>query len=171
MSPAMPAMELASPEPIRSEHVTADFSSGEPSLDSWLRSHALAAATMRTANTFVVCRADKVAGYYSLANGAVAHSVTSAKVRRNTPDPIPATVLARLAVDTSEQRKGLGRELLIDAAKRTMAAAAAHSAARILIVHPLHDKAARFYDKFGFKPLKGDATALYITLDTLADGL
>jgi predicted N-acetyltransferase YhbS len=125
---------------------------------------------MRTANTFVVCRGRKVVGYYSLANGAVAHATTSAKVRRNTPDPIPATVLARLAVATAEKGQGLGRDLLIDASRRILAAAK-HSAARLVIVHPLNDGAAAFYVKFGFRPLGADTTALYLPLATLADGL
>lgn len=109
-------------------------------------------------------------GYFSLANGAVDHDKTTAKVRRNTPDPIPATVLARLAVDNAEKGQGLGRDLLIDASRRILSAAK-HSAARLLIVHPLNDSAALFYEKFGFRRLQSDATAMYVTLDTLADGL
>jgi predicted N-acetyltransferase YhbS len=111
-----------------------------------------------------------VVGYFSIANGAVDHNKTTAKVRRNTPDPIPATVLARLAVETAEKGRGLGRDLLIDASRRILLAAK-HSAARLLIVHPLNDTAASFYEKFGFRSLRGETTAMFITLDTLADGL
>jgi predicted N-acetyltransferase YhbS len=151
-------------------HAVAPFDSGEPSLNLWLQKHALLAVGTRTANTFVVCRGDAVVGYFSLANGAVAHTQTSAKVRRNTPDPIPATVLARLAVDVTEHGAGLGRDLLADAGRRVLAAAE-HSAARLLLVHPLNSAAASFYEHYGFRPLRGDTAAMYIPLQALVEGL
>ena len=161
---------LTSPAPIRGGHNVTRFDCGEPSLNLWLEKHALIAATMRTANTFVVCRGRRVVGYFSLANGAVDHNKTTAKIRRNTPDPIPATVLARLAVHNADKEQGLGRDLLIDASRRILAAAK-HSAARLVVVHPLNTTAAAFYEKFGFRPLRGDTTAMFIALATLADGL
>lgn len=162
--------KLTAPSPLRPAHNVSAFDCGEPSLNLWLEKHALVAVSTRTANTFVVSRGRKVVGYFSIANGAVDHNKTTAKVRRNTPDPIPATVLARLAVDNAEKGQGLGRDLLVDASRRILSAAK-HSAARLLIVHPLTETAASFYEKFGFRPLRGDTTAMFITLDTLADGL
>jgi predicted N-acetyltransferase YhbS len=162
--------KLTAPSPLRPAHNVSAFNCGEPSLNLWLEKHALVAVGSRTANTFVVCRGRKVVGYFSIANGAVDHNKTTAKVRRNTPDPIPATILARLAVDNAEKGHGLGRDLLIDANRRILLAAK-HSAARLLIVHPLTDTAAAFYEKYGFRSLRGDTTAMFITLNTLADGL
>ena len=97
--------KLTRPAILRAGHNLERFDCGEDILSIWLRKRALAAVSDRTANTFVVCRGRRVVGYFSLANGAVAHSDTSAKVRQNMPDPIPATVLARLAVDVEEQRR------------------------------------------------------------------
>lgn len=168
MSPALDG--LSRPEPINVTHDLTGFDCGARSLNLWLRQHALAAAARRTANTFVVCRGSRVVGYYSLANGAVAHDGASAKVRRNTPDPIPATILARLAVDASEKGRGLGRDLLVDVFRKTLIGARL-TAARLLIVHPLDDGAAAFYAKFGFRPLGGATTALYLPIATLADGI
>ena len=37
------------------------------------------------------------------------------RIRRNMPDPVPNMLLARLAVDTSLQGRGIGRALLRDA--------------------------------------------------------
>lgn len=169
MAPAA-QLKLTAPTPLRAAHKTAGFNCGEPSLNLWLERHALVAASARTANTFVVCRGRKVVGYFSIANAAVDHDKTSAKVRRNTPDPIPATLLARLAVDNAEKGNGLGESLLVDAGRRILLAAK-HSAARLLIVHPLTEMAVAFYAKYGFRPLKGETSAMFITLDTLADGL
>jgi ribosomal protein S18 acetylase RimI-like enzyme len=155
-----------------------DFDCGEEALNIWLRKRALPAIAARTANTFVVCRGRRVVGYFALAHGAVAHKETAAKVRRNMPDPIPATILARLAVDKTEQGRGLGQELLQEAMKRALAGAK-HSAARILVVHALNSRAVEFYRKNGFLPLKGataapaegEIIALTMPLDTIAAAL
>lgn len=167
MSPASGG--LSPPEPIGQAHDLSAFDCGAPSLDLWLRQYARPAAIRRTANTFVVCRAARVVGYYSLANGAVAHGGVSAKVRRNTPDPIPATILARLAVDVTQKGRGLGRDLLVDAFLKVLLGAR-FTAARLLIVHPLDEGAAAFYAKYGFRALGGDTTALYLPVATLGDG-
>ena len=161
---------LSKPAAIRGGHDLATFDCGEPALNYWLVRHALAAAAMRTANTIVVCRGRRVVAYYSLANGAVDHATTSAKVRRNTPDPIPATVLARLAVESNEKGRGLGADLFADAVRRVLIASN-HSAARLMIVHPLNNRAASFYEKLGLRRIRGDTTAMCIALDTLIGGL
>lgn len=168
--PEAQAPRLTAPAPLLPSHNVSRFDCAEPSLNLWLQKHALLASGMRTANTFVACRGELVVGYFSLANAAVAHVQTSAKIRRNTPDPIPATLLARLGVDVTEKGRGMGADLLADAARRVLAAAE-YSAARLLLVHPLNSNAAAFYDRYGFKPLQGETTAMYIPLMTLADGL
>ena len=158
------------PEPLKEAHNVADFNCDEPALDAWLKEKALSAGVARTANTFVVCRDRRVVGYYSLATATVPHNTTNAKNRRNSPDPIPAMLLARLACDESEKGKGLGRDLLLDASRRVLGAAES-VAARLLVVHPISKSAEAFYEKYGCRPLKGGSDAMCVSLDTLADGL
>lgn len=162
--------KLTKPAPLREGHNIARFDCGVGSLNYWLHERALPAGAARTANTIVVCRGRTVVGYVSVANGAAAHSQTSARVRRNTPDPIPATVIARLAVDKTEQGKGLGSDLLFEALKRALAATK-YSAAKIVIVHPLSERAAKFYGGYGFKPLKGETSAMFLPMETVADSV
>jgi ribosomal protein S18 acetylase RimI-like enzyme len=50
-------------------------------------------------------------------------------------------------------------------------AGAKYSAARLLIVHPLNKRALDYYRKFGFRPLRGDSSALYLPLETIVDAL
>lgn len=161
---------LSRPRPLTAAHDVEGFDCGEAELNHWLLARALEAQRSRTANTYVACRGHRVVGYYSMANGAVAHTGTKSKVRRNTPNPIPATILARLAVDTSEKGRGLGRDLLIDAARKTLAGAR-FTAARLLIVHPLNESAAAFYEKYGFQKFAQDNAALYLPVDSLVDAL
>ena len=70
--------------------------------------------------TFVITVGHKVVGYYALASGAIAVAGSVGRLRRNMPDPIPVAVLGRVAVDRSQQGRGLGRALFRDAAAETI---------------------------------------------------
>lgn len=94
------------------------FSSGVGELDRWLRSSALVAAAAGTAATYVLCRGERVVGYYALAMSAVSHQSAPSRLRRGMPDPVAVVLLARLALDRAERGTGLGGHLLIDALRR-----------------------------------------------------
>lgn len=86
------------------------------------------------------------------------------------PDPIPVMLMGRLAVDTSEQGKGLGRALLKDAILRTLKAAEI-AGMRALLVHALDEKAAEFYLRNGFLVSPIDPLVLMLPLDTARGAL
>ncbi|MFT3871445.1 MAG: GNAT family N-acetyltransferase [Nocardioides sp.] len=65
--------------------------------------------------------------------------------------------------DTKAQGSGLGRVLVRDAIPSTLAAAD-RIGVRILLVHTLHEQAATFYDKLGFKRSPTDPLHLYLLL-------
>ena len=67
------------------------------------------------------------------------------------PEPVPVILLGQLAVDAAYQGRGLGADLLIDAGKRSLAAAKVIGA-RAIIVQALDDQATRFYQRWGFRP-------------------
>jgi predicted N-acetyltransferase YhbS len=89
------------------------------------------------------------------------------KVKRNMPDPIPAIILARLAVDQSCQGQGLGYSLLPDGLLRCQAAAG-YIGAKVILVHALSDKAKAFYEYFGFRTSPIDDRVLMLVLSELA---
>ena len=140
------------PEPLAAHHRVAEFDSGEPVLDGWVRQRALGNQASGATRTFVVADAmDLVVGYYAMAAGAVARVAASGSVRRNMPEPIPVMVLARLAVDRRAQGHQLGAALLRDAVMRARLVAG-HAGVRALLVHALHDRARDFYQRHGFEP-------------------
>lgn len=63
---------------------------------------------------------------------------------------VPATLLARLAVDRSEAGRGLGKALLKDAFVRFLRAQEI-VASRVLLVHAIDEDARQFYARFGFE--------------------
>jgi GNAT superfamily N-acetyltransferase len=75
--------------------------------------------------------------------------------------PIPAVLLARLAVDQSVQGHGLGSFLLRDATARTLAAAA-ELGIRVMLVHALNQSARDFYAHHGFEPSRTDPMNLQL---------
>ncbi|MCL1899963.1 MAG: GNAT family N-acetyltransferase [Promicromonosporaceae bacterium] len=143
------------------------FTSGQPSLDDWLRYHALRAQNQGSARTrALVRRGDKqVLGYYSLAPT----QVDRAQLPRGATgglSTVPAYLLARLALDQSIQGQGLGADLLADAMEETLSAAA-HAAGRLLVVDAIDDTARTFYEHHGFKRI-GASWRLYLRLSSIA---
>jgi len=79
------------------------------------------------------------------------------------PDPIPAVVLARLAVDTNYQGRGLGRALF-RGATRSDAHAADTIGIRGIVVHAISEEARKFYIALDFEPCPAEAMTLVVTL-------
>lgn len=145
------SLQLSAPQPLAAVHLLDEFSSGETSLDEWLRRRALANQLSGASRSFVVTDASgRVFGYYAMAAGAVSHSMATSGVRRNMPDPIPVMVLARLAVDHRAQGIKLGAALLQDAVNRAMVVSQ-HAGVRALLVPALNDRARQFYEHYGFQ--------------------
>jgi predicted N-acetyltransferase YhbS len=159
-------MKFTTPEPIATHHAIADFSCGNISLDDWLKKRALANQSSGATRTFVVLADEKVVGYYALASGAISTQSVQGSFRRNMPDPIPVVILARLAIDTSVQGKGVGRALFRDAALRVMQAADAIGI-RGIIVHAISQQAKDFYIALGFNVSPLEPMTLMISLKDL----
>jgi GNAT superfamily N-acetyltransferase len=137
------------PRPLRPDDSLTAFDSGEPTLDKWLIERARSNEVSGASRTYVLAAGNRVAGYYCLAAGSVIRAETPAAPRRNMPEPIPAIVLGRLAIDRRHQGQGLGTGLLKDAVRRTLVAAEV-AGIRAIMVHALHERAARFYERHGF---------------------
>ena len=159
-------MTLQPPAPLDRTHDLSAFSSGVPSLDDWLRRRALANQYTGASRTFVVCEASNVVAYYALASGGVMASHAPGRFRRNMPDPIPVAILARLAIDTPWQGRGLGRALVQDAVFRLVNAAKTLGI-RGVLVHAISAEAKAFYLALGFNPSPLDPMTLMISLADL----
>lgn len=155
--------EAGPPEKLLAAHDVSAFDSGEPALDDWLRRRALPNEEGGASRTYVVCVGAKVVGYYSLALGAVAHTHAPGRVRRNMPDPVPAMILGRLAIDKDYQGTGLGAGLLRDAILRTIQAASI-AGIRVILVHAISEAAKRFYERHGFSASPVDPMTVMITV-------
>jgi GNAT superfamily N-acetyltransferase len=156
-------MPLTRPEPLADIHELNDFFSGVTSLDDWLKRRARANQVSGASRTYVVAHGNKVVGYYALASGAIATADSVGRFRRNMPEPIPVVVLGRLAVDRSQQGRGLGRALFRDCALR-VAQAADTIGIRGIVVQAISDQAKAFYQALGFDPSPAEPMTLMVTL-------
>lgn len=138
-------------------------------MNDWLR-RAAAHQRSGTVRTYVTCRGGAVVGYYALAAAAVARTEATGRVARNAPDPIPAILLARLAVDISVQGRGLGADLLRDALLRCLQAADIIGV-RAVLVHALNDRVVDFYTRHGFRPSPISPLTLMVTMEQLRASL
>ena len=161
---------LSPPELLADHHDIGSFSSGEASLDDWLRRRARANQVSGASRTYVVCQGRQVIGYYALASGVVTVENASGRFRRNMPDPIPVVLLARLAVDRTWQGRGIGRALFRDAARRVEHAADAIGV-RGIVVQAISEEAKAFYQALGFDPSPREPMMLMVTLSNIRAAL
>lgn len=154
---------LRGPEPLIETHDVSGFDCGNEALNRFLHRHALQNQRNQSARTYVAVRGEtRVIGYYSLAAASAEYETVPSRIAKGLAQhPIPLTLLARLAVDNEEQGAGIGAGLLKDALKRFLQAQSI-IAARALVVHAKDDRAAEFYQHFGFVPSPLDPYHLYL---------
>jgi GNAT superfamily N-acetyltransferase len=146
------------PEPLDADHHIEDFDCGVESLNVWLKKHAAAAAAAGSARTYVMHdeEQDRVVGFHALAAASINHAEGTRRAAKGMPRrPIPAVLLARLAVDSSIQGRGVGAWLLRDAMLRSLSAAESVGM-RLLLVHAIDNAATAFYEHHGFEPSPTD---------------
>lgn len=169
MEPAPPA--LSSPAPLEASHDLAAFDCGAPALNEYLKKYALLNHLNQSARTYVARRGEAVMGYYTLAAGSVRREETPARVAKGLArHPVPVILLARLAVDRSEQGRGMGAGLLKDALLRA-AQAADLIGCRAVLVHAKDQAAKAFYQRFGFVSSPVDELHLYLLMKDIKASL
>jgi GNAT superfamily N-acetyltransferase len=141
----MPTAEnLNSPALLTKDHDRSSFDCGVPALNDYLKQYALQNQKKHAARTYVATRGNRIVAYYSLAYGSVSLEEAPQTVKSRLPrHAIPVILLARLAVDSTEQGSGLGAALLKDALLRTIQAAEI-AGLRAMLVHAKDDSPRTF---------------------------
>lgn len=167
------AHRFSDPVLLDAGHDVAQFDCGVEALNVWLNKHALQAVGAGSARVFVTVdvELDRVVGYHALSAASVTHEEATGRAKKGMPrHPIPAGLLARLAVDESVQGHGLGAWLLRDAMLRTLSAAE-EVGIRVMLVHAIDHGAATFYARFGFEPSPTDPLNLQMLMKDIRAGV
>jgi GNAT superfamily N-acetyltransferase len=158
-------------EKLQRSHDIDLFDCGREALNRFLIRYALQNQQAGASQTYVALADDDVAGYYTLVVGQVEYDAAPERMTKGLArHPVPIMLLARLAVATSWQGKGLGAGMLKDAMQRTLQAAEI-AGIRAFGVHAKDDEARVFYEHFGFSPLPSDPYHLFRLLKDIRAGL
>lgn len=156
-------------EPL-SDQSLATFTSGNTALDEWLRRNARTATGQGTRTYLLVDDHREVIGYFAIAPHLLSRGDAPVRLARGAPRHIPAVLLAKLALDTSVQGRGLGAELLV-AALEVIVAAARQVGGRVVVVDAVDDAARSFYERHDFVRLPGQPHRLVMKLSSVAAAL
>ncbi len=139
------------PVKITANHDLTEFCCGNEVFDRWLVNTALKNQSSGASTTYVVCKqgTKTVVGYFCLSAASIVRSDAPTRISRNQPDPIPAMLLGRLAVDQQHRKIGMGRNLFVEAYKISLDAASLIGI-RALLVHAINDEAKSFWMSLGF---------------------
>lgn len=157
-------------EALHNGHDRAGFRCGETSLDDYIRKQARQDVKRRISRVFVATQPEQptvIVGYYTLSALSIDLSQLPEDLARKLPrHPIPAALLGRLAVSYAAQGRGIGRILLADALKRTLAVSN-EIAIHAMVVDAIDEGAQRFYERYGFTPLSTKARRLFLPLKSV----
>ncbi|MCY7353686.1 MAG: GNAT family N-acetyltransferase [Lysobacter sp.] len=148
-------------------HPRADFHSGVPAMDRFLKELASQHQRRNVSTTYVLVDSTApraIVGYYSISFGSMRLTDLSTEEQKKLPmHPVPAARLGRLAVDDAQRGRGYGELLLQNAIKRCLAARE-DIACYALVVDAKDDAAARFYAKYGFESCADENSQWYLPL-------
>jgi GNAT superfamily N-acetyltransferase len=161
-----PGLSIA---PLSDQHDRESFGSGVEPLDRYLRQQARQDVARRVASCFVLVENGRPApiGYYTLAATGIALAELPAMLAKRLPryPVVPATLMGRLAVDARHRDKGYGEFMLLDAFSRVLRSDIASYA---FVVDAQDDKAARFYQHYGFTFLVAGRQRLFLAMAEIA---
>ena len=150
--------------PLTKAHDRAAFDCGVPSLNLYLHRAARQNQDRDIGRTCVALEPGQVRvwGYYTLSSASTEFEEypENAGLPRY---PVPAVLLARLAVDKQRHGQGLRRELLVHA----LGVARRHAdgvGAALVIVEAIDETAQAFYERYGFRLLNKPGRHLYLAM-------
>jgi GNAT superfamily N-acetyltransferase len=162
-------MAVTPPHPLAETDDRTPFDCGRDSLNTWFRRHAWAnhIAGNSRVNIITDAASGRIVGYVALSAAQIERAYLPKPQQRHRPDPVPATLLGQLAIETAYQRQGHAASLLLFALKTALQASELIGSMGI-ITHPLDDALRRFYARWGFQDLAFDPRrAMMVRMDDL----
>lgn len=138
-------------------------------MNQWFHTQAGQQQRRNSVRTHVglITRDAEIAAFYSLAAHRIELDSTAASTQFTTRKyPIPALLIARLAVEKKHQGRGFGRLALGDALRRCLSVSS-HVGVEVVLVDAIDASAADFYAHHGFQQLTSDGRRHFITMRQL----
>ena len=159
-------------ERLNESHDRKGFDCGVEALNSFLQTQARKEMERRSAVTYVLvnpANPTEIIGYYSLSAATVLLDAVPAEIakRLGRQPSVPTTIMGRLAVSAKYQGRHLGEQLLWDALSRSEEASREIGSVAV-IVDAKDEKAATFYERYGFRRFADPPLRLFIMMVTIA---
>lgn len=157
--------------PFKKSFKRENFDCQKPSLDAYIKTQVSQDIKKKLAVCFVLLDSDQetIIGYYTLSNASIPYENVPENLKKKYPrsyDHIPATLLGRLALDKNFKGQGIGAKLLMDALKRSLQVSETHLGSVAVIVDPLDDDTAKYYEQYGFILLP-DSGRMFLDMNTI----
>lgn len=160
-------------EPLAPRHDLGAFDCGDEQYNGWLRNSARTAVQAGTAAVTVLVRVDEsgveVIGYFALCPTGVARDGMPNKAKASSIDPIPAYLLAKMALAKNyrgDQVQMWGTQLLLGALRQVLAASES-GGGRLLVVDADNEGLVPWYADHGFLPTGVSPLRLYMKIATV----
>lgn len=154
-------------ERLSKDHDRTQFQCGSKKIDAYFRQTVSQDVKRNYATCFVAreIATGKVAGFYTLSSSNIPLVDIPPAMARKLPryPTVPAVLIGWLARDLSFRGADLGPVLLFDAIRTV---ATAPLGAHALFAHAIDQKAAAFYEGFGFMPLTGKPLTFFLPIET-----
>ena len=149
--------EVTRPRPLAEHDERSHFDCGRDSLNTWFRHHAWHNHVSGVSRISVICNTSTqlIVGYVTLSAAQIEREFLPKRHQRNKPDPVPATLLGRLAIHRTYQGQGHARSLLRFASTAALRASREIGSFGVL-THPIDDPTRQFYRRWGFEDLPLD---------------
>jgi predicted N-acetyltransferase YhbS len=156
-------------EPVSKLHNRKDFKCRKDPLTQYIQRFARQNDENNIAKTFVAVDDDNnVLGYYSLSTASIEFEDLPEDFAKGLPRyPIPAALIAKLAVDSDVGGQGLGSRLLIEALQNILAVSE-EMAVKVVLVVAIDEEAKGYYLRFGFITLPGKDLKLFLPIETIS---
>lgn len=157
-------------EALNPKHDRTGFQCGVDALDLYLKKQARQDIKRHISRVYVATQSiipENVTGYYTLSSLSIDFKQLPEELSKKLPKhQIPAALIGRLAVSQNAQGHGVGRMLLADAIKRTLAVSD-EIAIYAMVVDAIDKDVQRFYEQFGFAPISDDSLRLFLPLKSV----
>ena len=156
-------------------HRREEFDCGVEALTNFLRQRARKEMLSHTSACFVavpMTDPGRIAGYYTLSAATILTTALPPELAARLPryPSLPATLLGRLARDTSFRGQGIGELLLISALGRALGNTVVVGSVAV-VTDPKDSQAAAFYCRYGFRKLLSSGERLFLPMQEITKAL
>jgi len=156
-------------ENLAKTHNRKAFDCGSESLNKFIQTQARQHDDRGISRSFVLVEDDHpkiILGYFTLTICEVIPADIPDPRLQRYPHPMPSAKLVRLAVSSNHQKKGMGKILIIEALRRTIAISE-NAGLTGIFVDAKDESAAAYYQQYKFIPHENNPLLLFLPIKTI----